>query len=123
MKIGRGMKQGHCLSLIMFYLYSKCLTKEALEGFGDFRMGRQVIHTMEYAVVLMLLAKQQTVLQGMFDRPIEIGTCCGMEMNVGKTKAMRISRQAFPVQTVVDKKQPENVEYFNCLASMVQMYL
>jgi hypothetical protein len=122
-KIGRGMKQGFCLSLIVFNLYSKCLTKETLEGFGDFRMGRQVIHTMEYADVCMLLAKEERVLQGMTDRPIEIGTCCGMEMNVGKSEAMRISRQTFPVQTAVDKKQLENVEYFSCLASMMQMYL
>jgi hypothetical protein len=44
-------------------------------------------------------------------------------MNVGKTEAMRISRQTFPVQTVIDKKHPEKVEYFNCSASMMQMYV
>jgi hypothetical protein len=59
---------------------------------------------MGYADVGMLLAKQQTALQGITDRPIEIGTCYGMEMNVGKTEAMRISRQTFLVQTVVEKK-------------------
>jgi hypothetical protein len=30
----------------------------------------------------------------MIDRPTEIGRCYGMEMNVEKTKAIRISRQA-----------------------------
>jgi hypothetical protein len=42
-----------------------------------------------------------------------------MEMNVGKTKAMRISRQQSPIQIVTDQNQPENVEYFNYLGSMV----
>ena len=39
------------------------------------------------------MAKEETVLQGMVDRLIEIGRCYGTEMNVEKTKVMRISRQ------------------------------
>jgi hypothetical protein len=38
---------------------------------------------------------------------------------VEKTKVMRISRQPSPIQIIVDQKQPENVEYFNCLGSMI----
>jgi hypothetical protein len=55
----------------------------------------------------------------MIDILIEIGRCYGMEMNVEKTKVMRISRQPLPVQITVDQKQLENVEYFNCLCSMI----
>jgi hypothetical protein len=42
-----------------------------------------------------------------------------MEMNVEKTKVMRISRQAFLIQIIVVQNQPENVEYFNYLGSMI----
>jgi hypothetical protein len=35
-KTGRGVKQGCCLSPILLNLYSEYLTKEALEGLGDF---------------------------------------------------------------------------------------
>ena len=38
-KIGRGVKQRCGLSPVLFSLYSECLTKEALEGFGDFKIG------------------------------------------------------------------------------------
>jgi hypothetical protein len=34
----------------------------------------------------VLLAKEGTVLQSMIDRLIEVGRCCGMEINVEKSK-------------------------------------
>jgi hypothetical protein len=48
---------------ILFNLYSKCLTKEALEGSGDFKIGQQIIHIVKYADDLVLLAKEEKVLQ------------------------------------------------------------
>jgi len=50
----------------------------------------------KYADELVLMAKGETVLQGMIDKLIEIGRCYGMEINVEKTKVMRISRQPSP---------------------------
>ena len=59
-------------------------TKEALEGFGEFKIGRQIVYTVKYADDLVLLAKEEKVLQDMIDKLIENGRCYGMEMNVGK---------------------------------------
>ena len=58
------------------------------------------------------MAKEETVLQGIIDKLIEIGICYGMEMNVEKAKVMRISRQPSPVTIMIDQKQLENVECF-----------
>ena len=58
-KIGRGVRQGFCLSPILFKAYSECLTKEALEGCGDFKIGGQIIHTVKYSHDLQLLAKEK----------------------------------------------------------------
>jgi hypothetical protein len=118
-RTGRGVRQGCCLSPILFNLYSEYLTKETLEGFGDFKIGGHVIRTVKYADDLVLLAKEETVLQGMVDRLIEIGRRYGMEMDVEKTKVMRISRQPAPMKIMIDQKQVENAEYFNCLGSMI----
>jgi len=65
------------------------------------------------------MAKDETVLQGMIDKLIEIGSCYGMEMNVEKTKVMRISRQPSPVTIMIDQKQLENVECFKYLGSLL----
>ena len=64
-------------------LYSKYLTKEALEGYGDFKIG-QVISTVKYANELVLLDNEETVLEGMINRLNDIGKCIGMEMKVKK---------------------------------------
>jgi hypothetical protein len=73
----------------------------------------------KYADDLELVAKEGTVLQSMIDRLTEIGRCCGIENNVGNTKLIRISREAFPLEITIDKKQLQNVEYFNSLCSMI----
>jgi hypothetical protein len=118
-KIGRGVRQGCCLSPILFNLNSEYLTKEALEGLGDFKIDGQIIHTVKYAEDLELLSKEEKVLQDMIDKLVEIGRCHGMEMNVEKTKVMRISRQPSPVKLIIDQKQLENVDSFKYLDSIL----
>ena len=72
------------MSQILFSLYSECLAKEALNGFGGFNFGGQIIQTPKYADDLVLKAKEETVLQGMIDKLIEIGRRYGMQMNMEK---------------------------------------
>jgi hypothetical protein len=36
-----------------------------------------------------------------------------------KTKVMKFSRQLSPIQIMIGQKQPEDVEYFNYLGSMI----
>jgi hypothetical protein len=36
-----------------------------------------------------------------------------------RNKVLRMSRESFPVRTVIDQKQLENVEYFSCLGNMI----
>jgi hypothetical protein len=73
MKIGIGVRQGCYLSRIVFNVYSKYITSGALEGFGDFKIGGQVICAVKYADNSVLLVKEETVLQNTGNRIIEIG--------------------------------------------------
>jgi len=72
----------------------------------------------KYADDLILMAKEETVLRGMIDKLIEIGRRYGMEMNVEKTKVMRISRQPSPEAIMTDEKQLKNVQCFKYLGSL-----
>ena len=89
-KIGRGVRQRHCLSSILFNFYSEYFTNKGLEGVGDFKVGGQVILTVKCADDFVLLAKEESGLEGVFDGMIEIGIFCGMEINFEETKVMRI---------------------------------
>ena len=84
-KSGREVRQGCCFSPIVFNLFGEYLNKEAHESFGDFIIGGQVIHTVKYAVDLVLLAKKEVLLQVMIERLIEIGRCYVLEINVEKS--------------------------------------
>jgi hypothetical protein len=44
-KDGRRVSQGCCLPPILFNLYRECLIREAVEGFGDFKVRGKVIRT------------------------------------------------------------------------------
>jgi hypothetical protein len=63
----------------------------------------------KYADGLVILTKEETVLQGMIAKLSKIGRCFGIKINVEKLRT--ISRQISPIQTTTDQKQPANVEY------------
>jgi hypothetical protein len=65
-KIERGVRQGCHISPNLFNLYKEHLTTEVLEGFRDFKIGGKVIRTMKHTGNLVLQAKEETILQGMF---------------------------------------------------------
>jgi len=53
-KTGKEVRQGCSSSPILFNLYREYLTEEALGGFGDFKIGGQVIRTAKYADDVLL---------------------------------------------------------------------
>jgi hypothetical protein len=70
-KIGRGARQGWCLSQILFNLHRDYLSKDTLEGFKYSQVGH-VIRTVKYADDLVLLATEEAVLQGVIAKLTEI---------------------------------------------------
>jgi len=111
-EIGRGVRQGCCLSPILFNLYSEYLTKEAQDGLGDFNIGGQIIQTVKYAYDLVLMAKEETVLRGMIDKLIETGRYPGTEMNVEKSKSNENFKTTIPSNNYDRPKTTGECEMF-----------
>jgi hypothetical protein len=65
----------------------------------------KAIRTAKYADDLVLLAREEKVLQGVVDRLSEIGRRYGMEINMEKTKLIRSSRQPASMEIIIDEKQ------------------
>jgi hypothetical protein len=59
------------------------------------------IRTVKYAADLVLVAKEETVLQGMIVTLTGIGRRYGMEINVENTKLTRIPRQPSSIQIMI----------------------
>jgi len=69
-KFEEGLDKDAVCHRFFFKSHSECLIKEGPEGCGDFNIG-QAILTAKNAGGLVLLAKKETVLQGMIDRLVE----------------------------------------------------
>ena len=85
-------------------IYNECLTKEALDG--------QIIQTVKYADDLVLMAKEETVLQGMIDKLMETGRYYGMEMNVEKNKSNENFKTTVPSNNYDRPKTTGECEMF-----------
>jgi hypothetical protein len=103
-KIGRGFRLGCCLSPILFNLYSECITKEVLDGLGDLNVGGQIIQTVKYADDLVLMAKDETVLQSMIDKLIEIEKLLRHGNECGKNKRNENFKTTIPTNNYDRRK-------------------
>ena len=71
------------MSPILSELYSENVTKPVVWRFGEFKFGGQVNGRGKFADDLVLLAEEETVLEGAIGRLTGTGRCGGMEMDVG----------------------------------------
>lgn len=81
---------------ILFKLRSEDLTKEVVEGFGDFRIGGEGICTVGYVDDLVLLAKDETAIQGVIDRLIKNEKSYVLKMDVESNRADENLKSTIP---------------------------
>jgi hypothetical protein len=87
-------------------LYSECLTKEALDGLENFKIGGQIIQTVKYADDFVLMAKEETVLQGMIDKLIQIGRSTASSKTIPPLKAI----YSFLLQMTLSSPVPKVIQ-------------
>jgi hypothetical protein len=77
------------VSRIIFDLYSKYFASEVLEGFGEFKIGGDGIPTERHTDELVLLCNEESMLQGLINRLIEIGRYYAVEINMKKLRSSK----------------------------------
>jgi Reverse transcriptase (RNA-dependent DNA polymerase). len=107
-KIERGVRQGYCMSPILFNLYGEHLMKEALDEVADFKIGR-IIDKVRFADDTAIIAKTQEELQDMVNRLVGTGRKYGMEVNIDNSQVMRASRNNKSLQIKVNNRELKEV--------------
>ena len=102
-------------SPIIFNIYRRCLIKKSLEGFGDLKKEENVILIVKYADELVLLAKEEALLNSIIAKLLWNGNKCRKKDNR--------NLEAISLSGGYDRLKPEeNKEYFDFLVSIITNY-
>ena len=79
--------------------------KEALQVFGDFKIGGRIINKVRFGDDAAIIARTQEELQDMVNRFVDTGRKYDMEINIDKSQVMRISRSNESLQIKVNNRE------------------
>ena len=120
-EIGRGVRQVCLLSPLLFSIYVEAMMIKAMEDIDEgVKVGGKLLRDIRFADDQAVVADSEKGLQEIMDKLVEVGRKYDMEINVKKTKTMRMSkRDGSVVNIVIEGRNVEQVKKFRYLGAMI----
>ena len=117
--IGRGVRQGCCISPMLFNIYAEAMMTEAMEGIEEgIKVGGKLIQDVRFADDQGMIASTEKGLQKIMDKLNATAENFGMKINTKKTKVMKVSRNVGEeINIVINGSRIEQVKSFKYLGS------
>lgn len=119
-ELGRGVRQGCCLSPTLFNIYVEDMISKTLEECVEgISIGGVKVRCIRFADDMVVLAEDTRSLQGLITRLEEGMEAYGMRINVKKTKVMKINYED-NVRVKTKKGEIENVQTYSYLGTLIE---
>src|ERR1041385_1407630 len=122
--MGRGVRQGCCMSPLLFSIYAESMMIEAMEGIEEgIKVGGKLVADVRFADDQAMASGTPRGLQKIMDRLSETADRYGMKINVKKTKVMKVFKKKKGKKTKNKKTDEEvNIEIYGRKIEQVKSF-
>jgi hypothetical protein len=119
-EISRGVRQGCCMSPLLFNIYAEAMMMGAMEGTEEgIKSGGNLLKDVRFADDQGMIAGSEFGLQKIMDGLYTTALKYDLKINIKKTKVMRVSRGGGDINITINVAKIEQVKRFKYLGHTI----